>query len=151
MIIYMNFDNLRIKGDVTAKAHLHWIELVSLNYGVSAGSTPGGGVPKNEFECVKPTDSASNDLRRELMHSRPATVELHFLEKPDSVNPSYTILLAKAVLSGYSVSRTARLESKKDPWAGRDLERLTFRYAGLTSGSVKATAVNTAPPADVWR
>ena len=49
MPIYMNYNDLAVKGDVTAEGHEEWIEVNSFQWGVGRGiSSPTGGSADRE-------------------------------------------------------------------------------------------------------
>jgi len=114
MPIYMKYDDLAIKGDVTEEKHKDWIELNSLQWGVGRGiSSPTGGsgdressAPSiSEIVVTKPSDIASPKLLNEILQGEGKTVVIDFC-KTDKGNlevyMSYT--LTNTMLSGYSVS-----------------------------------------------
>ena len=52
MPIYMNYNSLAVKGDVTATGYVGWIELNSFQFGVGRGiSSPTGGSADRELSA----------------------------------------------------------------------------------------------------
>jgi type VI secretion system secreted protein Hcp len=114
MPIYMNFDKLKIKGDVTAAKHEHWIELNSLQFGVGRGiSSPVGSSDDressspsvSEITCSKAQDVASAELFKEALEGEGVPVTIVFVKTDKKeLEPYITIELTNTMISGYSMS-----------------------------------------------
>jgi type VI secretion system secreted protein Hcp len=114
MPIYMNYDSLAIKGDVTEAGHTGWIELNSFQWGVGRGiSSPTGASADRESSApsvseivvTKATDSASTKLLNEALQGDGKTVILDFVKTDKSKLSVYmTYTLTNTMISGYSLS-----------------------------------------------
>ena len=114
MPIYMNYDSLAIKGDVTEEGHKDWIELSSFQWGVGRGiSTPTGGAADressapsvSEITVSKSQDAASNKLLNEALQGEGKTVIIDFAKTDKGKLEVYlTYTLTNCMISGYSVS-----------------------------------------------
>jgi type VI secretion system secreted protein Hcp len=114
MPIYMNYGDLAITGDVTEAGHPKWIELDSLQFGVSRGiSSPVGGVDDrestapsvSEIVVTKVTDQATIQLFQEALQGDGKTVVIDFC-KTDSgkLEVFLTYTLTNCMISGQSMS-----------------------------------------------
>jgi len=114
MPIYMNYDSLAIKGDVTEEGHADWVELNSLQWGVGRGiSSPTGGsadressAPSiSEITVTKDNDSASVKLLDEALEGEGKTVIIDFAKTDKGKLEVYlTYTLTNCMISGYSLS-----------------------------------------------
>lgn len=114
MPIYMNYDSLAIKGDVTEDGHKGWIEVNSFQWGVGRGiSSPTGAsadressAPSvSEITLSKPSDSASPKLLNEALQGEGKTVLIDFCKTDKGKLEVYTTYtLTNCMISGYSVS-----------------------------------------------
>jgi type VI secretion system secreted protein Hcp len=110
----MNYDNLAIKGDVTADGYLGWIELSSFQWGVGRGiSSPTMGsadressAPSvSEINVTKSSDVATPRLLSEALEGEGKTVVIAFTKTDKGKIEAYmTYVLANTIISGYSVS-----------------------------------------------
>ena len=112
--IYMNYDNLNIKGDVTSISHPQWIEINSFQWGVGrtiSAPTGGYGVRQasapsvSENVITKPQDSSSVGLLREAFGGTGKTVIIDFVKT--DLGKEFTYLeykLDNVLVSSYSVS-----------------------------------------------
>ncbi len=114
MPIYMNYDGLAVKGDVTAEGHEDWIELNSFQWGVGRGiSSPTGASADRESSApsvseivvTKATDSATPKLLNEAYQGEGVKVEIDFCKTDKGVLEVYMkYTLENTLISGYSVS-----------------------------------------------
>lgn len=114
MPIYMNYDSLAIKGDVTEEGHKNWIELHSFQWGVGRGiSSPTGAsadressAPSvSEITVTKTTDAASVKILNEALQGEGKTVIIDFTKTDKGKLEVYqTFTLTNTMISGYSMS-----------------------------------------------
>ncbi len=114
MPIYMNYDNLAIKGDATADGHKDWIELNSFQWGVGRGiSSPTGGskdressAPSiSEISVTKAQDAATGKLLTEAYQGEGVKVVIDFCKTDSGKLETYlTYELEDTMISGYSTS-----------------------------------------------
>jgi type VI secretion system secreted protein Hcp len=114
MPIYMNYDSLAIKGDVTETSHKDWIELGSFQWGVGRGiSSPTGASADRESSApsvseivvTKMTDIASAKLLNEALQGEGKTVIIDFTKTNKGNLETYmTYTLTNTMISGYSLS-----------------------------------------------
>lgn len=118
MAIYMNFNALSPKGNVTAKGYEDWIEVSSMNFGVGRGITMEAGAMSNreatrpslsEVTIAKQLDAASGLLfKSSVTGDAGVNVELHVVQTgADSVEKYAVYKLEDAIISSYSVSASA--------------------------------------------
>jgi type VI secretion system secreted protein Hcp len=112
MPIYMNYNELAIKGDVTEEGHKSWIELRSFQLGVGRGiSSPVGGVADrestapsvSEIMVAKDTDCSTLKLLDEALEGEGKTVQIDLCRTDQgklTVFHSYT--LTNCMISGHS-------------------------------------------------
>lgn len=114
MPIYMNFDSLSIKGDVTAEGHKDWIELGSFQFGVGRGiSSPTGGSADRESSApsvseivvTKAQDASSPLLMNEALQGEGKVVIIDFVRTDKGALETYlTYTLTDTMISGFSSS-----------------------------------------------
>jgi type VI secretion system secreted protein Hcp len=114
MPIYMNYDSLALKGDVTEDGHKTWIELNSFQWGVGRGiSSPTGGsadressAPSvSEITVTKATDVSSPKVLNEALQGEGKTVIIDFCKTDKGKMEVYmTYTLTNTMISGYSIS-----------------------------------------------
>jgi len=114
MPIYMNYDNLAIKGDVTEEGHKDWIELNSFQWGLGRGiSSPVGGsadressAPSiSEITVTKAADTSTIKLINEALQGEGKTVLIDFTKTDKGKLEVYmTYTLSECMISGYSTS-----------------------------------------------
>lgn len=114
MPIYMNYDGLAIKGDVTEEGHKEWIELGSVQWGVGRGiSSPTGAsadressAPSvSEITTTKSADVSSSKLVNEALQGEGKTVIIDFCKTDKGKLEVYlTLTLTNCMISGYSMS-----------------------------------------------
>lgn len=114
MPIYMNYDSLKVKGDVTEEGHKDWIELNSFQWGVGRGiSSPTGGskdressAPSlSEITVTKSQDTATGSLLTEAYQGEGVKVVIDFCKTDKGKLEKYlTWELEDTMISGYSIS-----------------------------------------------
>ena len=114
MPIYMNYDNLSVKGDVTADGHKDWIELGSFQWGVGRGiSSPTGGnkdressAPSvSEITVTKAQDAATGKLLTEAYQGKGVKVVIDFVKTDKGKLETFIEYeLEDTMISGYSIS-----------------------------------------------
>jgi len=114
MPIYMNYNSLAIKGDVTEGSHVGWVELNSFQWGVGRGiSSPTGAsadressAPSvSEITTTKAQDIASVPLLNEALQGEGQTVIIDFCKTDKGNLEVYlTYTLTNCMISGYSIS-----------------------------------------------
>lgn len=114
MPIYMNYNDLAIKGDVTEEKHAGWIELNSVQWGVGRGvSSPTGAsadressAPSvSEITVTKATDAASTKLLNEAYQGEGQKVVIDFCKTDKGNLEVYlTLTLTNTMVSAYSLS-----------------------------------------------
>ncbi|MDB5306042.1 MAG: hypothetical protein JWO38_244 [Gemmataceae bacterium] len=114
MPIYMNYNSLAIKGDVTEGSHKTWIELNSFQWGVGRGiSSPTGAsadressAPSvSEITTTKAQDAATIAIVNEALQGEGQTVIIDFCKTDKGQLEVYlTYTLTNCMISGYSIS-----------------------------------------------
>jgi type VI secretion system secreted protein Hcp len=114
MPIYMNYNSLAVKGDVTAEGYKDWIELGSFQFGVGRGiSSPTGGsadressAPSlSEITITKEQDSSTGPLVTEALQGEGVTVIIDFVKTSSGKLDKYMeYKLTNAMISGWSTS-----------------------------------------------
>ena len=144
MAIYMNFNELKVKGNVTAEGYKDWIRLDSFQFGVSRHITMEAGHMSNR-EATRPSlsvvsvnkamDSASSGLFREsLTGDSGVKVTIDVVRtSADKIEKFVTYQLEDVLVSNYSISAGA------DSAPG---EAITLSYAKLTMSYTAADRAN---------
>jgi type VI secretion system secreted protein Hcp len=114
MPIYMNYNNLAVKGDATADGHANWIELNSFQWGVGRGiSSPTGGAKDressapsiSEITVTKDQDAATGKLLTEAYQGEGVKVVIDFCKTDGGKLETYlTYELEDTMISGFSCS-----------------------------------------------
>jgi type VI secretion system secreted protein Hcp len=114
MPIYMNYNSLAIKGDVTEANHIGWIELNSFQWGVGRGiSSPTGAsadressAPSvSEITATKAQDISTVPLLNETLQGEGQTVIIDFCKTDKGNLEGYLeYTLTNCMISGYSIS-----------------------------------------------
>ena len=115
MAIYMNFNNKKIKGNVTAAGYEDWIELDSFQLGVGRGISMDVGNMANreasrpsvsEVSITKALDNASGGLFKEsLTGVEGVDVQIHIVQTGAKQVEKYAAYeLSNVLISSYSVS-----------------------------------------------
>lgn len=142
MALYMNFNDKKIKGDVTAKGFEDWIDLSSLQFGVGRGISMGVGTLSNrevsvpslsEITISKNLDPASALLMKEAMAGADGVkVEIVIVRTGNKeIEEVGRYVLENVLISGYSISSGG----------DRPSESLSLSYGKITAdlkGSDKA-------------
>jgi len=113
--IYMNYDNLNIKGDVTAEGHLNWIELNSFQWGVgraissptSGGAREASAPSVSEITITKVLDRSSPSLLQEALAGEGKPVVIDFVKTGGGTGAPFTYIeytLDNVLISKYSIS-----------------------------------------------
>ncbi|HYL66826.1 MAG TPA: type VI secretion system tube protein Hcp [Nitrosopumilaceae archaeon] len=112
--IYMNYDNLSIKGEVTATGHQDWIELNSFQWGVGrtissptsgSGDRQGSAPSVSEIVVTKVMDKSSPSLLQQALagEGKPVVIDLVKVNNGNLVVYAQ-YKLENVLISGYSVS-----------------------------------------------
>lgn len=114
MPIYMNYNDLAVKGDVTADGYTDWIELNSFQWGVGRGiASPTGGskdressAPSvSEITISKAQDAATGKLLTEAYVGEGVKVIIEFTKTDAGKLEKYlTYTMEDTFISGYSIS-----------------------------------------------
>ena len=114
MPIYMNYDSLAVKGDVTATGWENWIELNSFQFGMGRGiSSPTGGsadressAPSvSEITITKDQDSSTGPLVTAALQGEGVTVIIDFVKTSQGQLTKYMeYTLTNTLMSGWSTS-----------------------------------------------
>ena len=115
MAIYMNFNNKKIKGNVTAAGYEDWIELDSFQLGVGRGISMDVGNMANreasrpsvsEVSVTKMLDNASGGLFKEsLTGVEGVNVQIHIVQTGAKQVEKYAAYeFSDVLISSYSVS-----------------------------------------------
>jgi type VI secretion system secreted protein Hcp len=138
MPIYMNYNALAVKGDVTADGHTGgWIELSSFQWGVGRGiSSPTGAsadressAPSiSEITCTKMMDCATFALLNEALQGEGVTVQIDLCKTDKGVLVVYaTYTLTNTMISGYSVSSGGDQPSES---LSLNFTKVEYKYLG---------------------
>jgi type VI secretion system secreted protein Hcp len=97
-----------IVGEATAKGYEKWIELSSLQMGLSRSMAPGGGTSASVSEIVitKSMDSASMALWKQSLYGEGVTIQIDFVK---SGGPYLTYTLQNALIAEYLPGPTESL------------------------------------------
>ena len=114
MPVYLNYNDLAVKGDVTESNHKTWIEASSFQWGVGRGiSSPTGAsadressAPSvSEITLTKSQDIATVGLLTAALQGDGVKAVIHFCRtNKDQMDVYLTIELENVMISGYSVS-----------------------------------------------
>lgn len=115
MAIYMNYNDKKIKGNVTAKGYEDWIDISSFQFGVGRGiSMEVGGMASreatrpsiSEIALSKAMDAASGGLFKESVSgSEGVKVEIHLVQTGATEIQKFAVYeLEGCMVSSYSVS-----------------------------------------------
>jgi type VI secretion system secreted protein Hcp len=133
MPIYMRFFENGVRavmdGEVTAKGHEKWIELSSLELGLSKNqrSDPLEYPPiKSDAVITKSQDSTSMQLFHRSVYSRPLTVDVHFV-KPGETEPNLSFTLQNTEISNFVMA------------SGQSDESFTLAFSKITYNAHEAS------------
>jgi type VI secretion system secreted protein Hcp len=114
MPIYMNYNNLSVKGDVTEEGHKEWIELSSFQFGVGRGiGSPTGGAHDressapsvSEITVSKQQDSSTGKILTEALQGEGVTVVIDFVKTSQGKLEKYmSFKLENTMISGWSMN-----------------------------------------------
>lgn len=114
MAIYLNYDGLAIKGDVTEEGHTDWIELSSCQYALSRAisSTTGASADRetsapsiSEVTITKNVDASTVDLVTEALQGEGKTAIIDFTKTDKGKLQVFkTLTLTDTMISSYSSS-----------------------------------------------
>lgn len=144
MAIYMNFNNLATKGNVTAKGYEDWIEVDSFNFGVGRGITMEAGAMSNreatrpslsEVSFSKPLDSSSGGLfKASVTGDEGVPVEIHVVQTGANSVEKYAVYkLEDSIISSYSVNASA---------GGPPQEAISISFAKIEADLTHADKTN---------
>ena len=137
MAIYMNYNNLAVKGNVTAEGYANWIRLDSMSFGVGRYISMEAGHMANrestrpnitEVSVSKSMDSASSGLFKEsLTGSAGIKVVIDVVRtSADKLDKFVTYELENVMISNYSVSASA--ESAPSENITMSMGKITMSY-----------------------
>jgi type VI secretion system secreted protein Hcp len=112
-----------IRGDATVKGHQGWIELSTVQMGLSrppATDREQSEPSVSEIVVTKSMDSASPALFQQSLDGEAATIQIDFLKSGRDNSPYLTYTLQKAVISSYSTG------------IGRTDESVSLRFTKMT-------------------
>lgn len=115
MAIYMNYNDKKIKGNVTAKGYEDWIEISSFQFGVGRGISMEVGQMANreatrpsisEISCSKAMDASSGGLFKESVSGAEGVkVVIHLVQTGAAEIQKFAeYTLEECMVSSYSVS-----------------------------------------------
>jgi type VI secretion system secreted protein Hcp len=114
MPIYMNYNSLAIKGDVTATGWENWIEVSSFQFGVGRGiASPTGGsadressAPSvSEITITKDQDTSTGPMLTAALQGEGVTVIIDFVKTSQGQLAKYMeYTLTNTLISGFSTS-----------------------------------------------
>lgn len=144
MALYMNYNDLKIKGDVTAKGFENWINIGTLNYSVGRGVSMGVGSMKNreidlpalsEIMITKGFDSSTPLLLKESLAGQDGVkIEIALVRTGSGVPEEVgRIILEDALISHYGFSA----DSSSPP-----AEQLSISYSKITADLKGADKAN---------
>jgi type VI secretion system secreted protein Hcp len=118
MAIYMNFNALSPKGNVTAEGYEDWIEVDSFNFGVGRAISMEAGAMANrestrpslsEVTVTKALDAASGGLfKASVVGDEGVNVEIHVVQTGGNKVEKYAAYtLEDVIISSYSVTAAA--------------------------------------------
>ncbi len=137
MAIYMNYNNLAVKGNVTADGYTDWIRLDSMSFGVGRHISMEAGHMSNreatrpnitEVAVSKMMDAASSGLFKEsVTGSEGVKVVIDVVRtSADKLEKFVTYELENVMISSYSVSAGA--ESAPAESISLSMGKLTMSY-----------------------
>ena len=144
MAIYMNYNNKKIKGNVTATGYEDWIELDSFQFGVGRGISMEVGNMANreasrpslsEIVISKMMDNASGGLFKEsLTGVEGVEVQIHIVQTgAKQVEKFAAYTLSDVLISSYSTSGSG---------GGAPSESLSLSYSKLVADLQGADKTN---------
>ena len=143
MAIFMNYNGLKIKGNVTADGYKDWIKIDSLQFGIGRGISMEAGNMSNreatrpslsEFTIAKMMDSASSGLFKESLTGDAGVKVVFDVVKTgaDKIEKYVSYELEDCLVSSYSVSAGE----------GAPYENLSISFAKLTMSYTASDRAN---------
>lgn len=149
MAVYMNYNSLAIKGDVTEEGHKNWIELNSFQWGVGRGiSSPVGSSADRESSApsvsevtvTKAQDVASVGLLTEAYQGDGVTVTIEFTRtNKDKQDVYLSFELTNTMISGYSTSSGGDRPSES---LSLNFTKVMFKSTQLDATGAEATGAS---------
>lgn len=111
MSMYLNYEG--IKGEATAEGHEEWIDIHSLQWGVSRGLSATTGTNQNreatsttisEVTFTKLTDDSTPYLFREACVGKGKEVKIHLTKTDDTLQSYIEYTLRDVMISNYTVN-----------------------------------------------
>ncbi|GLS26097.1 Hcp family type VI secretion system effector [Marinibactrum halimedae] len=144
MAVYLNFNSLSPKGNVTAEGYKDWIEVASFSFGVGRGITMEAGAMSNreatrpslsEVTVTKALDAASGGLfKASVTGDEGVTVEIHVVQTGAKAVEKYAVYkLEQCMISSYSISASA---------GGAPQENLCLSFAKIEADLTHADKTN---------
>jgi type VI secretion system secreted protein Hcp len=138
MAIYMNYNNLAVKGNVTADGYKDWIRLDSMQFGVGRGISMEAGHMSNreatrpsisEMSIAKMMDGASSGMFKEsLVGSEGVKVVIDVVRtSADKLEKFVSYELENVLVSSYSLS--AGSESAPAEGISLSFGKITMSYS----------------------
>lgn len=150
-MIYLKFGT--VQGDVTQSSHANWIEVQSVNWGLTrpvtnpAGATAGRvlSAPRvTELTVTKDEDAATIPLVQQALTGGPQDLTLDFVSTGTGGDGLvyYTIKLKQAVITGFTQSSAGE----------RPTETLTFNFTqiALEGTQIDKAGAAGAPSSYAW-
>jgi type VI secretion system secreted protein Hcp len=131
MAIYMNYDNLSIKGDATQGNHVNWIGIESFHFGLGRGIMTVTGQAQNretsepsvgDVAVTKGLDSASTLLFQTACTGKEGkTIIFDFCRSDEQGAPYLTVQLTNALISNFSTMSSG----------GKPVEQMSLSYSKI--------------------
>jgi type VI secretion system secreted protein Hcp len=150
MPIYLNYNSLAVKGDVTESGHVGWIELNSLQFGVGRGiASPTGGSADRESSApsvseivvTKDSDISSQPLLNEALQGQGQTAIIDFTRTNQGALVVYlTITLTNTMISGWSMSSGGDRPSES---VSLNFTVIEYKYTPMNPDNTMGSAMTT--------
>lgn len=148
MAIYMNYNDKKVKGNVTAEGYQDWIKLDSFQFGVGRGISMEAGHMANreatrpsisEVSISKMMDKATSGLFKEsLAGSEGCKVVIDIVRtSADKLEKYATYEMEDVLISGYSVSTSA--ESQPMESISLSFGKVVMSYTAADHGNETGT------------
>ncbi|HEX4507108.1 MAG TPA: type VI secretion system tube protein Hcp [Alphaproteobacteria bacterium] len=141
-MIYLQFGS--IQGDATQSAHVNWIQLLSVNWGLTrpvsnpAGSTAGRvlAAPRlAELSVTKDEDSATIPLIQQALSGSPQDATIDFISEATGDGlVYYSIALKQAVITAFTQGSSG----------DRPVETMTFNFTQISFSGTQIDTDGTA-------
>ena len=137
MAIYMNYNDLAVKGNVTTEGYENWIRIETMSFGLGRHVSMEAGHMSNreatrpnitEVACAKIMDGASSGLFKESLTGSAGVKVLIDVVRTgaDKLEKFVTYELENVLISSYSVSGTT--ESAPTETFSLSMAKLTMSY-----------------------